>query len=84
MLSFYKYLKDGQPKDYALQQAKKDYLNRHESMPSSTIPNAWAATVVIGDVLPLVTRELLWKKWLLYGCAPLLMVIFWFFKRKKH
>jgi CHAT domain-containing protein len=81
MLSFYKYLKQGKPKDYALQQAKKDYLNQHQSMPSSTIPNAWAATVVIGDVMPLVAVHA-WLKWVLGGSFAFLMLIFLFFKRK--
>ncbi len=83
MLSFYKYLKVGQPKDYALQQAKKDYLNRHESMPSSTIPNAWAATVVIGDVMPLAAAATSWKGWFLGGSATFLMIMVLFFKRKR-
>jgi CHAT domain-containing protein len=84
MLSFYKYLKAGQSKDYALQQAKKDYLNRHESMPSSTIPNAWAATVVIGDVMPLVAADLSFKRWIWGGSAAFLMLIFLFFKQKRR
>jgi CHAT domain-containing protein len=83
MLSFYKYLKAGQPKDYALQQAKKDYLNRHESMPSSTIPNAWAATVVIGDVMPLVPTNPFLKKWWLGGTAAFLTIMLLFLNRKR-
>jgi hypothetical protein len=81
MLRFYKYLKEGQPKDYALQQAKKDYLNQHQSMPSSTIPNAWAATVVIGDVMPLMANHS-GLKWFVGGSVALLMIIFLFFSRK--
>jgi CHAT domain-containing protein len=82
MLSFYKYLKQGQPKDYALQQAKKDFINAQE-MPSSTIPNAWAATVVIGDVRPLMENKN-WMKWTLGGCAAGLLAFFAFYKRKLH
>jgi CHAT domain-containing protein len=78
MLGFYRYLKQGQPKDYALQQAKKDFINAQE-MPSSTIPNAWAATVVIGDVRPLMENKN-WMKWTLGGCAAGLL--FAFYKQK--
>ena len=48
---FLQYIKQGEPKDIALQKAKQFYLNTHQS--SALMPNFWAATVLVGDIEPL-------------------------------
>ena len=47
LVSFYRYLKAGEPKDVALQLAKLDYL--HHAPPTYKLPEYWSNLVVIGD-----------------------------------
>jgi CHAT domain-containing protein len=44
---FYKYLKQGMPKDLALQKAKLDFLRNDKS--DHVLPFYWGATIVLGD-----------------------------------
>ena len=82
MLNFYKYLKDGESKDVALQKAKLDYLQN--CTPQYSIPNYWGATVVIGNVAPTDFRNWYEKPWFIGGSAAVLLLLtgvyFW---RKK-
>jgi CHAT domain-containing protein/Tfp pilus assembly protein PilF len=48
MVAFYRYLKEGLPKDEALHRAKLDYLDSHSG--SSAYPYFWAAVIGIGDM----------------------------------
>jgi len=52
MVSFYKHLKKGIPKDEALQNAKKDYLQNTTDV-SLRHPYYWAGFVISGDTSPL-------------------------------
>ena len=81
-MAFYKNLKNGAPKDIALQKAKLEYLEN--CPPQYSIPNEWGATVVIGNVSPIDFRAW-WEKAWVWGLAALgLGVIgFLFFKKKK-
>ncbi|MEM7375013.1 MAG: CHAT domain-containing protein [Bacteroidota bacterium] len=55
MLAFYRELEKGSPKDVALQQAKRLYLQ--ESNPAWTSPRYWAPMILIGDNRPLQVSE---------------------------
>ncbi len=72
MLAFYKNLKNGEPKDIALQKAKIEYLEN--CPPQYSIPNEWGATVVIGNVSPIDFRVWWQKPWFL-GLLALLIII---------
>lgn len=82
MLNFYKNLKNGDPKDIALQKAKLDYLAN--CPPQYSIPNEWGATVVIGNISPIDFRTW-WEKPWVWGFVILVLGIFsfLFFRRKK-
>ena len=81
MLSFYKNLKNGDPKDIALQKAKLDYLKN--CPPQYSIPNEWGATVVIGNIAPIDFRAW-WEKAWVWGfiLAGLGVITLLFFKKK--
>lgn len=83
MLNFYKYLKQGESKDIALQKAKLDYLQN--CTPQYSVPNYWGATVVIGNVAPTDFRAWYEKPWFIGGGATLILLLagvyFW---RKKY
>ncbi len=55
MESYYKYLKAGQSKSIALQQAKKDYLAT--ATQEEAFPFYWAAFILIGDDIPLFAEK---------------------------
>jgi CHAT domain-containing protein len=55
---FLKYVKQGVPKDIALQKAKQDYLNTHQS--EKLLPTKWAATVLVGNIEPLSQPNSYW------------------------
>ena len=55
MASFYHHLKEGMPKDLALQKAKLEYLAEND--PYTSHPYFWAAFVGIGEVAPLVLKS---------------------------
>ena len=59
MISFYEYLKDGLPKDRALQQAKIDYLKKTENE-FLKHPYYWAGFIVSGDTSPIAEQYDLW------------------------
>jgi CHAT domain-containing protein len=82
MLNFYKYLKQGESKDIALQKAKLDYLQN--CTPQYSIPNYWGATVVIGNVAPTDFRNWYEKPWFIGGGAALVLLgAGFYFRRKK-
>lgn len=72
---FYKYFKEGFPKDEALQKAKIEFI----SLSENAMPNAWAGMVLIGDNSPLEKRNSL-ICWILGGL--LLGGIGFYFKQK--
>ena len=70
-------LKQGQPKDQALQQAKLSYLQQADPLQSH--PSYWATFVFMGDPTPLPLGSSWWK-WLLLTSLPVLLLI-WFIRR---
>ena len=83
MLEFYKNLKNGEPKDIALQKAKLEYLEN--CPPQYSIPNEWGATVVIGNISPIDFKSWWEKPWFLVLSALLLAIaILLFFKKKRR
>ncbi|ARA93929.1 hypothetical protein AWN76_012690 [Rhodothermaceae bacterium RA] len=76
METFYRHLRDGLPKDVALQRAQLDYL---EAAPASAqSPFFWAAPVLYGDPHPLhLSRPLPWG-WLLGLLALVALLPFLF------
>ncbi len=79
-LAMYKYLKDGYPKDEALQLAKIDFLDTHGT---NTNPYYWANFVFIGDSTPIYQAATsIW--WYVFGGLIMLTALLvWLFKRKK-
>lgn len=78
IVSFYKNLKEGQPKDEALANAKKQFLAKN---PMKQHPFYWAGFVVNGDVSPIVNPISNWVWIALAG--GILIVILGFVYRKK-
>ena len=58
IVSFYKNLKEGQPKDEALANAKKEFLANN---PMKQHPFYWAGFVVNGDVSPIESKNFDWN-----------------------
>lgn len=85
MKSFYSYLKEGMPKDKALQKAKMDYLsNDQTSSPAYRIPAYWAAIVLVGNKEVIVFESaapLPYWYWIIGGVLGLLL-IGWIFKKR--
>lgn len=83
MLAFYKNLKNGDPKDIALQKAKLEYLKN--CPPQYSIPNQWGATVVIGNIAPIDFR-VWWEKPWVWGFVILILGVlsFLFLRRKEQ
>lgn len=79
MVSFYKYLSQGKPKNTALRLAKLDYINN--SSPSFVNPRFWAAYTLMGDVSAI--RKIWWKEpWIVIPLALivsilLVLLIYW-------
>ena len=71
---FLKNIKDGKPKDLALQQAKLSYLNQAD--PLQAHPAFWATFVFMGDTAPIVFSDSLWKWLVLIGLMVALAL--WF------
>jgi CHAT domain-containing protein/tetratricopeptide (TPR) repeat protein len=65
MSHFYENLKNGMPKDVALQQAKLTHLSTAE--PSRRVPNTWAAMILMGDIEPLSFAKWWQSVWLWIG-----------------
>ena len=80
MLAFYKNLKNGEPKDIALQKAKLEYLKN--CPPQYSIPNQWGATVVIGNIAPIDFRAWWEKPWVWGLTIVILILVLAFIKRK--
>ena len=72
MVSFYEYLKSGEPKNKALQLAKLDYLNRVED-PFLKHPFYWAGFVISGDISPIKTETN--YEWLIFILILLFIII---------
>lgn len=78
MISFYENLKNGQSKDEALANAKKQFLVKN---PMKQHPFYWAGFVVNGDVSPIASPTINWIWFALAG--GILIVILGFVFRKK-
>ena len=78
MVSFYHYLKDGKPKNEALQLAKLNYLNTTNDALLKH-PYYWAGFIISGDVSP-ITSQPNYYIWL-YVIAALLVLGVIFRKR---
>ena len=73
---FYKYLKEGYPKDMALQKAKLDYLNQADNLKSN--PYFWAGFVNIGNTDPFTPQQLgNWYFVAISGFILLLLILVW-------
>ncbi len=81
MKRFYKNLKQGQSKSRALRDAKLEYLQNHSLSEAS--PHFWATFVISGDTSPLQTTSLLSVYWLFLLIPTLIIVVFFYRKRKK-
>ncbi|WP_080057797.1 CHAT domain-containing protein [Spirosoma aerolatum] len=77
---FYTKLAEGLPKDFALQQAKIDYLASVDL--SGQLPNQWAGLLLIGDAEPLKKSMALvaWSA----GLGILALGGIWWFSRRKR
>ena len=65
---FYAYIKAGQPKDLALQMAKRDFIAKHDAH-QAVHPYYWAAYVALGDMEQLK----LGGGWWLWGILMLIL-----------
>jgi CHAT domain-containing protein len=74
MVKFYENLKNGMPKDVALQQAKLTHLSTAE--PSRRVPNTWAAMILMGDIEPLSFAKWWQSAWLWGGLVVGLIALF--------
>jgi tetratricopeptide (TPR) repeat protein len=81
MVKFYENLKNGMPKDVALQQAKLTHLNTAE--PSRRVPNTWAAMILMGDIEPLSFAKWWQSGWLWSGVVVAFVGFVFFRKRMK-
>lgn len=75
---FYKKLKDGLPKDIALQKAKQTFI--HAST-RNILPTLWASSILIGDITPIEQPN-----WWLIGCIAILLAglgLFLYFRQVK-
>jgi CHAT domain-containing protein/tetratricopeptide (TPR) repeat protein len=78
MVKFYENLKNGMPKDVALQQAKLTHLSTAE--PSRRVPNTWAAMILMGDIEPLSFAKW-WQSGWLWGGVVVAVLGFVFFRK---
>jgi len=79
MISFYSYLKEGLPKNRAMQLAKLDYLEGTDDALLKH-PYYWAGFVVSGNITPLGSDPFNWW-WLLV--IPLGILLWWYQKKRK-
>ncbi|MFQ5446967.1 MAG: CHAT domain-containing protein [Saprospiraceae bacterium] len=82
MVSFYKNLKAGQPKDEALRTAKLEYLHRMRNTNRSH-PLFWAAFVPVGNMEPIASSFMPWWGWALLLAAAATFFSKGIFRRKK-
>jgi CHAT domain-containing protein len=78
---FYKYLKEGEPKDVALQKAKLEYLEINSREKQN--PKYWAAFVLMGETAPLAGFD---GRIVYFGLLILTIIAsisFYFFKRNR-
>ncbi|MCF6279798.1 MAG: CHAT domain-containing protein [Flavobacteriaceae bacterium] len=82
MIFFYKYLKDGKPKNIALQQAKLDYLN---SVDDELLkhPYYWAGFVVSGNISEINNTNNTKFVWFLLGGVLFVVIAAKFYKKKR-
>ena len=84
MQYFYKNLKEGMPKNVALQQAKLKYLNSEEFYYLSD-PFYWGGFYLVGDPDPIQFANNNWWYWILgIGFSILLLGLFYFINKKKR
>jgi CHAT domain-containing protein len=76
MTIFYKNLRLGQSKDFALQKAKIHYLKSARK----NAPNYWAAFVAVGDMTPISPSPAPLIFWIVFPLA----IIIWYVIRKKR
>lgn len=81
MVKFYENLKNGMPKDVALQQAKLHHLTTAE--PSRRVPNTWAAMILMGDIEPLSIQRWWQSLWVWGGFLVLIPIFYGLFKKVK-
>ena len=79
----HRHLRDGEPKDVALQKAKHDYLHDNSIPQHLKAPAYWSNLVVIGDTTPL--RETSYSYIIIFfaGAMVLGVIIFFILRRKK-
>ena len=80
MKRFYDHLKAGLAKDYALRQAKLDYLNSIDD-PNLKHPYYWAGFVLTGDTAPIVKTG---SNYLFYIVLGMVILMLGWFTIKKH
>ena len=80
--SFYDNLVKKQPKDVALAEAKRQFLNADQS--ERRAPNYWASLVVIGSVEPLSITNAYWGVWTIVGLMTVLGFGIWYWSKKKR
>ena len=82
MRSFYRYLRQGLPKDQALRRARLDYLD--ENRGEFAHPFFWAAYIPQGDMRSLKLYPG-WYSWLMWGGIGLAILLFiWIFLPLRH
>ena len=82
MVRFFSYLKDDQPKNVALQQAKLDYLQQADEITAH--PFYWAGFIPMGDFSPIpLQKSNVWIWVLTVGTLLLLMLGFLRYRRIK-
>lgn len=82
MISFYEYLKEGQPKDQALRNAKLKYLSNTISTKQKD-PFYWAGFVIVGDVSPLdKTSQGVGTIWVMIGLLLTLLLAYYYYTHR--
>lgn len=76
MIAFYENLKEGQPKDEALANAKRDFIQNN---PMKNHPFYWAGFVVNGDISP-IQKSTNW--WLYVGIGLTVGLLIFLFRKK--
>lgn len=82
MIQFYRFLKESLPKDFALQKAKLAFLKKANQIQQH--PYFWAGTTLYGNEKPMLNlghNQPLFS-WRLLGMFPMLILVFFFFKRR--
>lgn len=79
--SFYDYIKQGKPKNKALQKAKLDYLTTAEGR--TLAPQYWAGLVLIGDTTPIDLKSSSNILYWIFGVIMLLLIIVLIKKKSK-